>query len=134
MKLLHQSKYVEILYDESKSLIVDKFLSTTDDMTTEEFKEEMYIFVKMCEEYHPARELVHLIDMQYPIVPEVQDWMNEEIFPRYLNIIKRMAFLMPAEIVAAMAVEQTMQEDTGKGFVQAYFDNEADAIAWLLEE
>lgn len=134
MEILHQSKYVEILYDASKSLIVDKFLSTTKDMTDEQFKEEMYVFVEICEKYLPKSELVHLLDMQYPIAPDMQEWMNTEIFPRYENIIKRMAFLLPTDLIPALAVEQTMDEEVGQRFVQAYFDEEQKAIDWLLEK
>ncbi len=132
--LLHQSKFVEIIYEKENSLIIDKFLSATEDMETSDFKEEMQIFVKKCEEHKPQRELVHLLDMKYAIVPEVQEWMNEEIFPKYKNIIKRMAFLMPTEIFTQVAVEQTMEEETGQGFVQKYFDNEKDAREWLMAE
>ena len=81
MQTLHKSKFVEIIFDEEKSLIIDKFLPETSEMNTEDFKQEMYIFVEMCEKYFPERELVYLLDMGYPIVPEVQEWMNREIFP-----------------------------------------------------
>ena len=132
--LLHQSKFVEIIYEKENSLIIDKFLSSTEDMKTSEFKEEMQIFVKKCEEHKPQRELVHLLDMKYAIVPEVQEWMNEEVFPKYKNIIKRMAFLMPTAVISHVAVEQTMEEEAGQGFVQKYFDNEKNAREWLMAE
>ena len=59
--IVHKSKHVEISYEEENSLIIEKFLSTTEDMKTDEFKEEMHIFVEMCEKYKPENELVHLL-------------------------------------------------------------------------
>jgi len=103
-------------------------------MKTSDFKEEMQIFVKKCEEHKPQRELVYLLDIKYAIMPNVQKWMNKEIFQKYKNIIKRIAFLMPTEIFTQVAVEQTMKEEAGKGFVQKYFDNEKDAREWLMAE
>jgi len=132
--ILHKSKFVEISYDEKKSLIVDKFLPETESMTSEQFKQEMLIFVEMCKKYLPSRELVYLLEMKYTIVPEVQEWMNKEIFPHYENIIKRMAFLLPVEVFPQVSVSQTMEEEVGQKFVQKYFDNEQDAIDWLMEK
>lgn len=132
--ILHSSNYVEIIYEKNNSLIIDKFLSTTDKMKTEDFKKEMLIFVEKCEEYKPERELVYLLDMKYAIIPEVQEWMNNKIFPKYKNIIKRMAFLMPEDLLSQMSVEQTMEEETGEGFTQAYFDGEQKARKWLMEK
>lgn len=131
--ILHKSKYVEIIYEAENSLIIDKFLSTTQKMNIDEFKEEMLVFVKMCEEHKPERELVHLLDMKFGITLEAQEWMNTEIFPRYKDIIKRMAFLMPTEFVAQLSVEQTMEEEVGQAFLQKHFDNEAEAREWLMK-
>ncbi len=131
--ILHKSNYVEIIYEQENSLIIDKFLPTTEDMDPEEFKKEMNIFAGMCEEHKPERELVHLLDMKYVIVPEVQEWMNNEIFPRYENIIKRMAFLVPSELFTQISVEQTMDEESGQKFVQQYFETENEARKWLME-
>ncbi|OQY05323.1 MAG: hypothetical protein B6I20_01505 [Bacteroidetes bacterium 4572_117] len=56
----------------------------TEKMYVDEFKNEMRIFVEMCEKYKPENELVHLLDMKFIIAPNVQGWMNTEIFPRYI--------------------------------------------------
>ncbi len=132
--LLHKSKFVEITLEEENSLIIDKFLPETYKMNIDEFKKEMFIFVEMCEKYCPKRELVYLMQMEFIISPDLQEWMNREIFPRYLNIIKRMAFLVPTEIVIQISVEQTMEEETGSKFLQAYFDSEIEARKWLMIE
>ncbi len=132
--ILHTSNYVEIIYEKENSLIIDKFLSATEEMETEDFKKEMLVFAKKCEKYKPERELVYLLDMKYSIVPDVQEWINNNIFPRYKNIIKRMAFLMPEDLIIQMSIEQTMEEKTGEGFTQAYFDSEQKARKWLMEK
>lgn len=114
------------------SLIKHKALPATARMRTEEFKQEMRSFVEMCEKYLPERDLVDLIDMNYIITPEEQDWVNAEIFPRFMNIIKRLALVMPAGIFESTALEQTMEEETDKEFYQKYFDEENQALEWLM--
>ena len=107
-------------------------MPATADMKQEEFRAEMNIFVEMCEKYKPENELVHLLEMKYVIALEDQEWMNKEVFPRYTNIIKRMAFFVPTELFAQISVEQTMEEETGQQFVQQYFENEENARNWLM--
>ena len=51
-----------------------------------------------------------------------------------LYAIKRMAFLLPPEIIASMSIEQTMETKSGLKFVQKYFDTEKDAKEWLMEK
>ena len=132
--ILNKSKYTEISYEQENSLIIQKFLSSTDKMNDDEFKEEMNKFVGMCEKYKPEHELVHLLDMKYIIASDMQAWMGKEIFPRYENIIKRMAFFVPSELFAQISVEQTMEEEAGQKFIQQYFENEAEARKWLTEK
>jgi len=132
--VIYKSKFVAISYDPEKSLIVDKFLPETRNMFSEDFKNEMKIFAEKCVLYRPKRELVHLLNMEFAIGPELQDWMNETIFPHYQNIIKRMAFVMPTELVANLSVEQTMDSHVAQTFTQKYFDNEKLAIEWLIME
>ena len=132
MEILHKSNYYEILFDQSKSLIVHKALNGSSEMSDQEFKQEMHLFLEMCEKYSPERDLVHLVDMNYPIVPDIQEWVNNEIFPRLLIVVKRMALVMPSEMVAELAIEQTMEEEEGKKFVSRYFSDENQALEWLI--
>lgn len=129
---LHSSHYYEILFDHERSLIVHKALPGTSEMSTEDFKAEMTLFVEMCEKYQPAKDLVELVEMRYPIVPDVQEWLNAEIFPRFVHIIERMALVMPAGFLESIALEQTMEEEYGKKFVRRYFESQNEAMAWLM--
>lgn len=132
MNILKKTTYYEILFDENKSVIMHKALPTTLTMSDEEFKQEMMLFVEMCEKYLPKRDLVHLVDMQYSIVPEAQEWVDINIFPRFVDIVKKMALVMPSSIFESIAVQQTLDEEVGQKFVKAYFDDENKALEWLM--
>ncbi len=133
MQILRKNEYYEIILDAQQSLIIHKALPGTSKMSTEEFKDEMIAFAEMCEKYLPEKNLAHLIDMRYSIIPEEQEWVNAVAFPRFVNIVKRMAILMPTSIFENIAVQQTMDENTGLKFVQMYFDDERKALDWLLQ-
>jgi hypothetical protein len=132
MKTLYTSKFYEILFDETKSLILHKALPNTSKMNTEDFRQEMALFLETCEKHTPEKDLVQLVDMNYAIVPEDQEWVNQTIFPRLLNIIKRMALVVPAGLFESVALEQTMEEELGKKFMSRYFKNENEALEWLM--
>lgn len=131
MQTLYKSIFYEILFDERKSLIIHKALPTTSKMTSEEFKQEMFIFLEMCEKYKPNKDLVHLLEMGYAVGPEMQAWVNTEIFFHLAKIIKRMAIVMPIEFISKLSIEQTMLEEEGKKIFQAYFNDEYKALEWL---
>ncbi|WP_448520061.1 hypothetical protein [Rhodoflexus sp.] len=131
-QLLYQSQYYEILFDEAQSLIIHKALPDTLAMSNEHFKHEMTVFLEMCEKHRPERDLVDLIDMRYVILPDMQEWVNMEIFPTLLATIKRMAFVVPVGIFETLALEQTMDEEYGKKFVRRYFKDEGKALEWLM--
>lgn len=132
MEILQKSQFVEIYYDEFNSLIQQKFLPETEFMYVEQFKKEMLLFADMCVKYRPNRAFIDLLDMHFPIAPEVQEWMNTEIFVQYVNIIEKIAFLMPTDMIPALSIEQVLDEEVGKIFVQAYFDDKQKALDWLL--
>ncbi|WP_338812238.1 hypothetical protein V9L05_12615 [Bernardetia sp. Wsw4-3y2] len=133
MKALHTSKYYEISFDKSKSLIMHKALPATLDMSDEDFKQEMLLFAEMCETYTPTRDLVNLVNMKYSIAPKMQEWVNTEVFPKFMNIIDRMALVMPSGIFEVVALKQTMEEEIAQNFYQKYFDNEEQALEWVME-
>jgi len=132
MQTLHTSKYYEILFDKSKSLIIHKALPATSDMSNEDFKQEMLLFTEMCGKYAPIRNIVNLVDMNYSIVPEIQEWVNREVFPLFIDTIERIALVMPSRIFEIVSIEQTMEEETAQKLHQKYFDNETEALEWVM--
>ena len=102
-------------------------------MTTEENKFEMEQYTKMVEKYKPTKALIDTLQFGFIIAPKVQEWTNENLFPRILALgVKRVAILLPEEIVLQLALEQVMTESLGIEFETKYFSNEAEARSWLL--
>jgi len=129
---IFKSKYKVIEFDEENSLIIETYLAQTIDMTEEEFKSEMIVMRDLCEKHCPKRLLASQQDLKFAVRPQIQGWINDEIFVKLQKTIEKIAFLMPLDFVAQLAVEQTMDEEIGKKFNQHFFSTKTDAIDWLL--
>jgi len=130
--ILHKSEYVEVSYEQENSMLIEKFLASTTNMTDDEFKKEMSIIYDMVDKKKPKIALINLLDMKYVIGLEMQEWMNKKILTAEVNF-KKSAYIVPTELFAQVSVEQTMEEETGQKIVKQYFENEDEARKWLLE-
>jgi len=130
---LYTSKYLKIDYDESNLLIINTFNKNTVDMNVDEFKEERIIFLNYCLKYKPKYILINNLELIFPIAPELQQWVNLEIFSKIRNFVNRIAFLMPSDFITNLSVEQTLDEKEGSTFNKRFFDTEQEALKWLLK-
>lgn len=134
METIHNSQFIKIDYDSQKSLFIFHF-SNMGDMTNSQFEKELEIQAKLSETYNPKGFLFHSKNFEFTISPEIQKWIDEKIFPRYIKAgVKKFAYIMSSDMVAQLSIEQTMEEQqASQGFQTNYFDNEADARKWLLD-
>ena len=129
---LYKSKFIEISFDGAKKNIINKWFSITEQMSDEEYKAEMLKFVDLAKENKPTYHLINSLEFRYAITIEMQEWTNVTIFPQLIEVgVKKIAFLVSSEIVAQMAIEQTLDESNASAFQVKYFDKEADACAWF---
>lgn len=129
---LYKSEYQIIEFFEEENVLKKQWFPKTEDMEPLKFKEEVLKIAEYIEKVKPLRILDITLDFKFPIVPELQTWVDEDVFPRFLAAgLKRYALLMSSEIVAQFSIEQTMEEGKGNEFQTKYFDDEEKALAWL---
>lgn len=127
-------KYAQCYYDEDKKLIEQVFTNETEDMTTEDFKATMLEYVGLYEKYDINFVLVDSREMRYIVAPDVQEWVNTNIFPSLMPFVKKIAFLVSSDIFEQVAIQQAIDDQKGDMPIQAnYFDNEEEARQWLAE-
>ncbi len=133
--IVFENKYSIIYFDESNSLMTVEMLPATEEMTDKEFKEYGLVFLEMMEKYKPEKELYNTINMKFLVVPEIQDWITENINKKVSKIIKKVATIMPAEYFANVSIDQMLYEfKDDRSVKQMFFDNIEEAKKWLLEE
>ncbi len=132
---VYKSKYWIINFEEENALMNPRWLEESGNMSTEEYKSEMLKYVDLVKKYRPDKALIDNFKCGYAIEPVVQEWVNENFFPPILAVgVKRIAILMPEEIVLQLSLEQVMEESRGLEFETKYFSNEQVAREWLMSE
>ncbi len=130
---LYNSNFVEISLSDNNLVITNEWFKTTDKMTDEQYKNDMLKFAELAILHKPKYHLIKSVDFSYIITINMQDWTNNNIFPQLIEAgIKKIAFLVSAEIVSQLSIEQTLEEKNASAFAIKYFDVETDAKKWLL--
>ena len=133
MEVLLSTKFIDIEFDNETKIFKLLWKPETENMTDDEFKE---IMLKFVDEFHrkPTGGIHQMQEMGFTISPELQEWVDENVSkPAWEAGAKKIAFVLSSNIFASVSAEQTAeQEITSKMEVQ-YFDNEDEAMKWLLK-
>lgn len=130
----YNSEYLTINYNKSLSLIEFRWKPQSAELSDDIIKSEFLKEVELCEKYNPKNLLINTKDFQYVITPELQEWTDNSIFPKYIEAgVKQIAIVVGEDIFANVSVEQTMDEENASTIQSEYFTSEEDAIEWLKE-
>ncbi len=147
MELVYQDKYVTRYYYPEYQILAEYWSDTTLKMSDEEFilaeKEFENAFIL----YKPRKLLSQLQKFQYPITPEIQDWIKETVAKtsvengvRFKADVFNKTDISNAENfdgldINQMSVEQLM-DDVIETMSMEYkaFDNEEEAMQWLISK
>lgn len=131
-KEVYKSKYLTIIYDSEKQLIAEVFNKATEDMTKEDYKAEMLELLEIIKKYRPQNALVNLIDLMFPIEPEIQQWQKENVFDKGNELgLNKAAILLSRDLFTQVSIEQSLEEADDGELENKYFDNEEEAMQWL---
>lgn len=131
---VYQSPYLTLEVVPENRLIKVIWSPETATMTDDIFKAELTKYAEIAEQYHPHFSFVDTSAFAMTIVPETQEWVQENIHPRSLKAgIQKFAYMVSKDFFSQVSIEQTM-EDSGVSFTTKYFDNQQDAINWLLHK
>jgi len=120
---------------EEQKLLKQIWTNANVSMDTKEFKQEMLEYLTLYDKYDIKFVLVDSREMNYPVVPEIQDWANENIIAKIITRLKKIAFIMPKDIFEQISIQQAMedsQENDSNEMLTNYFDDDAKAMEWLL--
>ncbi|GEM_PF-687162 len=138
MFLIYESKFSKTIYDEEKSRLVTVYFPETVHLTDELYKEEFLKSTESVKDWRLSASLKsssQLLDMRnffYVIVPELQEWHNQNVFPEVMALqLKEAAIVVSPDIFAQISVQQTVADDSDVNFISKIFDNEGEAITWL---
>jgi hypothetical protein len=130
---VYKSEYWSIFHEEELKLLIPVWNSSSSGMTEDLYKSEMENYLQTVEKYKPKQLLIDCREFYFAIVPEIQEWIDKNIFPKVLAIgVKYVAIVIPSEFIANLSVQQAMEEQEGLKFTTRYFDNREDAKKWII--
>ncbi len=119
-------------YDEEKKLLEQIWTNESKAMTITDFKAVMLDYADLFQQYDIDQVLVDSRQMQFLVVPEDQDWVNENIIAMIAPHLKKLGFLLSNDIFEEVAIRQAMEEQAAQlPFETKYFGDEQAAKAWL---
>jgi hypothetical protein len=131
MQILHQDRYAKILYAPEIDQIEHHWSEESYEMTEEEFKDFQLKNLEIAREVTPKRLFVDSIHFKFTVVPEIQDWINQDLHPKFEKMgMKKIAFLMSKDFFAHFSIQQIFEEC--QYFQVGYFEKEEKAKDWLL--
>ncbi|MCU0393871.1 MAG: hypothetical protein MUE81_22400 [Thermoflexibacter sp.] len=129
-QLLYRDRYVSIFYTSVYSMMEHHWTIDSYEMTEDEFKKEQLIYLDFAEKLKPKVGFVNSRELLFTITPSIQNWMNETLHPRYVDIgLKKAAFLMSSDFFSEISIRQIFEDYLP--FQVGYFDDEKEAKSWL---
>ena len=124
----------QIEYYKEKSLF--KVIRNVSEVEEEEkYKEDVLQWQYIILKYKPKKQLMDMRKNNFTISPEMQRWVNENIVAQAVqNGTKKLAFIVSQDIFARVSLEQAMEEEEAAAFIIKYFDEEKEAMEWILKD
>ncbi len=134
-KEIASNNFANYCYDPKTHLFEQIWANPKGFMTVDDYKKELLFFRKQIETNQYSVVLSDLLNFNFIIVPELQIWVDLHITTQIAHIIQRIAFVLPNDIFTVVALEQTLDTETGirERKKIEYFEDRELAIKWLLK-
>lgn len=134
---IEENKFVKINLDSTNSMLIAEWYITTADMNDEVYKELFQKITQIIQTQKPEKWLGDTRNFAKPVTPALQEWIATELSPLWVEAgLKKMAMILPAELIANLSIQQAVEEIAGVKeisiFETRYFDNIPDAKTWLM--
>jgi hypothetical protein len=129
---LHESNFLIISQLPEIDGIKIQWLADSEKMLEDDFKREILGEKRVVEEIKPKVIFANALQMKYAIAPLLQEWHNEQIFPAFMSAeVRKLAVLVSADVFVQVAIEQLVEDGSGKELITKYFEDEHQAMNWL---
>lgn len=131
---IYQSKFQKITKRNTDNFFVISWFETAE-MRDEEYRQEILEQLRCYQEYKVKGSLIDTSTFEFGIVPDTQEWANQNIFPPAAKAnLRYVALLVPQDFYAQLSIEQYVNEDKDNLLHFHYFENIEEARDWLEEK
>lgn len=131
--ILIENSYQTIEFDDSASFMKITWHSATENMMSDEYKEQILIYVDKLKSHKPQKTLFNLLELGFTLSPDIQEWTDKNATAVEKTICKKQALVMPKSVFELITIEQLTEQEHGQELNHKFFDNESEAIKWLEE-
>lgn len=129
---IHNSRFLTIYWLDKEKIMHLAFHKDTMYLDEKQYKKEMQIYAMALKKHKPISILANTIHFAYPIIPRLQDWVNDTVITLFPSIgVKKHAVIVSKDIFSQVSIEQTMAEARDMKFSNRYFEDERIALEWL---
>lgn len=118
-------------YFTKENNFLEQIWTNQEDMETDDFKSNMLAYAELYQKYDVQYVFVDSRLMSYPVTPEVQDWINENILPKIMPYLKKLGFLLSDDIFEEMSIRQAIGDSEFEEQIVRYFKDEEEVRNWL---
>ncbi|WP_299460853.1 hypothetical protein [uncultured Microscilla sp.] len=135
METLFSDQYNDILYDKESNIHYHVTQPTTAQMTEAEFRQMLLNWKRLVLPYKPQCILIDNLNFHFPVSPDLQDWVVQNITTPVLAIgsVIKYSFVLPEEFISQLSISQFTDEakNASSEDVIRYFPSREAAEAWL---
>lgn len=129
---VYNSRYQTLTYHAQDNLLVQSWTKETERMTDAENRIQMLSMLDAIKNHHPKSLLVDSKEFLYAISPEMQEWVNRNIF-MVKTTVKKVAIVLSKEFFSRLSVKQALTEERPPFFQNRFFDEYEEAHKWVLD-
>lgn len=135
MKIVYQSKFLTIKFDEDKKIIKSFWSGKNSDVTDKQIKKEIENAAQIIKEYKPSFIISDDRSRVFVYSVGIQQWVNITLHKASTEAgVKKFVVLLPEELVAQLSTQQVVEEHVGsRGYELQMFFDEDKALKWLNE-
>lgn len=131
METIYQGKYIQLTYNNRKSILARHWQSASEEMSEAEFKQEMLKILGFVQKYRPKHLLANMTSFAFVISPTLQEWCDWQIYREFAKFsISKMAMIESKEFYSEISVELALDESV-KPYEVAFFKSLREAEDWL---
>jgi hypothetical protein len=127
----YQSKIQSIEYFASENLLIQTWSKESNNTADSEFIAEMLQLADYITQTKPKKLLVDMREFKFPVAPEQQDWINQNVNQLLVELHTKTAFVVSPDLFTSVSVEQTLNDKEGKKVNNRFFEDYQNAKNWL---
>jgi hypothetical protein len=124
--------YQIVSYTSTNETLTQTWHPDSENLDAAQLKQEFEDLADLAKTYHPFKLLINAQTLKHPILPDTQDWLNQEVFPYFLmHKLKYIAIVISQDMHAQLSLDQALEDVKTYNIEVESFETLKEASHWL---